>query len=104
LSGRPLEGALKLEATAERQQQPDRIVVKFDGSIDRLRTGVPVVDALGGGSVAITGVAQRDTAGVFHIERLMLGGAGGSLEASGHFDPSTRQLVAARDAVGDGRP
>jgi translocation and assembly module TamB len=98
LSGHPLEGALTLEATAEPQQQPDRIVVKFDGSIDRLRTGVPVVDALGGGSVVITGAGQRDAAGIIHIERLMLGGAGGGLEASGHFDPATRQLAAMLDA------
>jgi translocation and assembly module TamB len=98
LSGRPLEGALTLEATAERQQQPDRIVVKFDGSINRLRTGVPVVDALGGGSVVITGAGQRDAVGIIHIERLMLGGAGGGLGASGHFDPATRQLAAMLDA------
>jgi hypothetical protein len=97
ISGRPLEGALVLEATAQREE-PDRLAMKFDGSISRLRTGVPVVDALGEGSVAITGSGQRDAAGVIRIERLMLSGPGYGLEASGHFDPATRYIAATLDA------
>jgi len=95
--GRPREGAVVLDATAQ-QQKADRVIVKLDGSITRLRSGVPAVDALGGEAIAITGSGQRDPAGVLQIERLHLTGAASSLEASGHFDPATRQFAATLDA------
>lgn len=95
--GRPLEGAATLDATAQ-QQMADRIAVQIDGSISRLRSGVPAIDALGGGAIAIAGSGHRDPAGVLEIDRLALTGAGTSLEASGHFDPATRQLAATLDA------
>ena len=97
LAGRPLEGAVTLDATAQ-QQTADRIAVRIDGSISRLRSGVPAIDALGGEAIAITGSGKRDPAGVLEIDRLTLTGAGTSLEASGHFDPATRQLGATLDA------
>jgi translocation and assembly module TamB len=95
--GRPLEGAVALDVTAQ-QQTADRIAVQVAGSITRLRSGVPAVDALGGEAITITGSGQRDPAGVLEIDRLTLTGAGASLEASGHFDPATRQLAAKLDA------
>jgi len=95
--GRPLEGAVTLDATAQ-QQMADRIAVQIDGSITRLRSGVPAIDALGGEAIAITGSGQRDPTGVLQIDRLALTGAGASFDASGHFDPATRQLAATLNA------
>ena len=97
LTGHPIEGALTLDATA-RQRGPDPVAVQIDGSIVRLRTGVPVIDALAGEQVAITGSGRRDPSGVLRIERLTLSGGAANLVASGHFDPRSRQVAATLDA------
>jgi translocation and assembly module TamB len=97
LAGRPRGGALLFDVTAQ-QREADRIAVQVDGSIVRLRTGIPAIDALGSDRVAIAGSGRRNPAGVLKVERLTLSGAGSTFEASGDFDPATRQIAATLDA------
>jgi translocation and assembly module TamB len=108
LFGRPVEGALTLDATAQ-QPSPDHIVARIDGTLTRLKAGIPAVDALAGGSIAIAGAGQRDPGGVLRLDRLTLTGggpsAGASVAASGSYDPATQQLAATLDSeVRDLRP
>ena len=56
LAGRPIAGAVSLAATAQ-QPEPNRIAVEIDGSLTRLRTGVPAADALAGDTVMLLSAA-----------------------------------------------
>ena len=96
--GHPIAGQLNLTATAE-QQTPDLVTAKIDGSLDKLQAGIPVADALAGGTLTISGSARRGDDGVLVLDGLSLKGSGADLSASGRFDPATRQLVATLDAV-----
>ena len=94
--GYPIEGELALNATA-RQSSPDQIVATLEGSIEKLHSGLPALDVLTGGSVAIAGLAQRDSSGVLRLDQLSMIGAGSHVAATGSFDPTTQQLAATLD-------
>ena len=55
--GHPVAGRLNLTATAE-QQTPDLVTAKIEGSLDKLYAGIPVADALAGGTLTISGSAR----------------------------------------------
>jgi translocation and assembly module TamB len=95
--GNPVAGALTLDAEA-RQQTPGHVVATIEGSITELAAGLPALDALVGGSLAISGAAQREAGGGYRIERLTITGAGASISAQGSYDPATSQLDARLDA------
>ena len=95
--GRPVEGAVTFAADAQ-QQSAGVIAVKLDGSIARLRSGIPAFDALSGGTVTIAAAGRQDAAGTVVVDRLSLAGAGVGVAGTGSFDPAHDRLVATLDA------
>jgi translocation and assembly module TamB len=96
--GRQIEGAVTLDANVQ-HDSAGLIRATVDGSIGRLNSGVPIIDALAGSTIAITGSAERDGGGgTLRLDRLTLAGSGLSAAAAGSFDPGTGQLGATLDA------
>ena len=95
--GHKIGGALTLDVSA-RQHSPDRVTAEIDGSVAKLDTGIPALNALAGRSVAIAGSAEREPSGKWRLDRLAVTGAELSLAATGRFDPAAEQLTGAIDA------
>ncbi|HYM72403.1 MAG TPA: hypothetical protein VET89_05435, partial [Stellaceae bacterium] len=95
--GLPVAGAVTLDAT-----QPDpsasTVAVELNGSLAGLRTGMPAIDAMTGGSVTISGAVRQSDGNAWVLDRLAVVAAKASLTGNGEFNPATRQLTAAISA------
>jgi translocation and assembly module TamB len=96
--GHPIAGQLNLKVVAE-QQTTDLVTAKIDGSLDKLRAGMPAADALAGGMLTISGSAQRGADGVLVLDALSVKGTGADLSASGRFESATGHFTVTLDAV-----
>ena len=92
--GHRIEGAITLEASAS-QQSGGRPSIRLNGSLARLHTAIPALDALYGGAATISGAAEQNAQDAWVIERLTLSGSGASLTGAGQFDPATQRLSGA---------
>ena len=103
----PASAPAELTWSLDARASPDNgaIEATIDGRASGLRTGVAAIDALGGGTIAIAGSTERDGDGLLRVTHLTLSGAGAELDASGRYDPATRQVGGALDAeIGQIRP
>ncbi len=94
--GQSIEGSLTLDGT--QSGSSGNQVVELQGSLGRLRVGVPAVDALTGGSVAISGAIEQSSQNAWTLHRFTVSGSGAKVTANGRFEPETRRLTAAIEA------
>ena len=90
--GHRVDGELTIDATAS-QQPGGRPSVRLSASLAKLRTGIPALDALTGGAVAIAGAAEHNAQDAWVLDRLAISGTGVSVTGAGRFDPATGQLA-----------
>ncbi|HEX5454479.1 MAG TPA: translocation/assembly module TamB domain-containing protein [Stellaceae bacterium] len=102
--GKPVAGALALDATASREAT-GRIAATIAGNLTGPRSGLPAADALAGKKIALAASLHRDPGGAVVFDRLHLAGAAAALDGSGRFDPASRQVAMTIDGkIPDLRP
>jgi translocation and assembly module TamB len=95
--GHRVDGALTIDATAS-QQPGGRPSIRLNGSLAKLRTAIPAIDALTGGAVTIVGAAEHHAQnawaqGAWVLDRLAISGSGASVTGAGRFDPAAGRLA-----------
>lgn len=93
LLGRPIGGAVTLDATAQRQGA-DGFTASLTGSARELRTGIAAVDAALGKTATLTASAERRSGSASVAGRIALAGVDATAEASGTFALDRQQLSA----------
>jgi translocation and assembly module TamB len=89
--GRPLGGSMSVDL-AVTSGRGHTVGVKLSGTGDRLRTGMPVLDALLVGSVKLNGAGTRQRDGSYALSSLTLTTDRARLEGNGKLDPTSRAL------------
>lgn len=93
LAGRPLAGAVTATADLEGTPRASRYVAAIDGTVRGFSAGIPAVDGLFGGRIALAGGIRVEPTGGFVFDGLKLTGEAVSAEVSGPLLPDSADLA-----------
>ncbi len=89
---RPLAGSMLLEARVE-GEPTGGLSIAFEGRGSEVKTAIPQLDALLGGKLQFVGSAERQSSGLFRLDRLTVAAADAGLSASAKEGPGARLLA-----------